>query len=238
MRLPAFPRRRGVLVAVTAVLTLALSALGLRLWYAGPPGDASLEAGFARDMQAHHAQAVQMALIVRDRTADREVRTLAYDIATTQQQQIGQMYTWLDLWGLPQASLEPRMAWMRQGHQNMPGMGPQSAQMPGMATRDQLKQLEQASGKEAETLFLRLMIPHHQGGVQMAQAAQGSGQPQVRRMARSILAAQKAEIELMRGMLAARGTTGTPPQAAGYQPTSSQPVWPSGSTCRVACATP
>ncbi|MEU8325180.1 DUF305 domain-containing protein [Nonomuraea sp. NPDC048881] len=222
MRLPAFPRRRGVLVAVAAVLTLALSGLGLRLWYAGPPGDASLEAGFARDMQAHHAQAVQMALIIRDRTTDREVRTLAYDIATTQQQQIGQMYAWLDLWGLPQASLEPRMAWMRQGHQNMPGigpqsaqmpgMGPQSAQMPGMATRDQLKQLEQASGKEAETLFLRLMIPHHQGGVQMAQAAQGSGQPQVRRMARSILAAQKAEIELMRDMLAARGAAGTSPQ--------------------------
>ncbi|MEU1724757.1 DUF305 domain-containing protein [Nonomuraea sp. NPDC005692] len=214
MRFPAFLRRRGVLVAVTAVLTLALSALGLRLWYAGPPGDTSLEAGFARDMQAHHAQAVQMALIIRDRTTDREVRTLAYDIATTQQQQVGQMYAWLDLWGLPQASLEPRMAWMRQGHQNMPGMGPRSAQMPGMATREQLKQLEQASGKEAETLFLRLMIPHHQGGVQMAQAAQGSGQPQVRRMARSILAAQKAEIELMRGMLAARGAAETTsPQA-------------------------
>ncbi|MGW4410640.1 hypothetical protein ACWEJ6_41850 [Nonomuraea sp. NPDC004702] len=27
-------------------------------------------------------------------------------------------------------------------------------------------------------------------------------------------------------------------QVAGYQPTSSQPMWPSGSTCRVACATP
>ncbi|MEV4396525.1 DUF305 domain-containing protein [Nonomuraea sp. NPDC049607] len=215
MRFPPLLRRRGVLVAVTVVLTLALSGLGFRLWYAGPPGDASLEAGFARDMQAHHAQAVQMALIIRDRTTDRQVRTLAYDIATTQQQQIGQMYAWLDMWGLPQASLEPRMAWMRQGHQNMPGMGQQTAQMPGMATREQLKQLEQASGKEAETLFLRLMIPHHQGGVQMAQAAQGSGQPQVKRMASSILAAQQAEIELMRGMLAARGAAETSPPAAG-----------------------
>ncbi|MFI6176347.1 DUF305 domain-containing protein [Nonomuraea sp. NPDC051191] len=215
MRFPPLLRRRGVLVAVTVVLTLALSGLGFRLWYVGPPGDASLEAGFARDMQAHHAQAVQMALIIRDRTTDRQVRTLAYDIATTQQQQIGQMYAWLDMWGLSQASLEPRMAWMRQGHQNMPGMGQQTAQMPGMATREQLKQLEQASGKEAETLFLRLMIPHHQGGVQMAQAAQGSGQPQVKRMASSILAAQQAEIELMRGMLAARGAAETSPPAAG-----------------------
>ncbi|MFI9597012.1 DUF305 domain-containing protein [Nonomuraea sp. NPDC052265] len=113
------------------MLTLALSGLGLRLWYPGRPGDMSVEAGFARDMQAHHAQVVQLALIIRDRTTDREVRTLAYDLATTQQQQIGQMYAWLDMWGLSQAAPGPRMAWMRQGPQNMPGMGQQFAQMPG-----------------------------------------------------------------------------------------------------------
>ncbi|MEV6157084.1 DUF305 domain-containing protein [Nonomuraea sp. NPDC052129] len=164
-----------------------------------------MEAGFARDMQTHHAQAVQMALIVRDRTSDREIRTLAYDIATSQQQQIGQMYAWLDVWGLPQASSQPRMAWMRQGHQNMSG----AAAMPGMATATQIKELEQAGGKDAEILFLRLMIPHHQGGVQMAQAAVQSEQPQVNRMAGAILAAQKAEIDLMRRMLAARGAAET-----------------------------
>ncbi|MEV4010737.1 DUF305 domain-containing protein [Nonomuraea angiospora] len=83
MRLPA------------AALAFALAAFGLGLLWPRPPADASVEAGFARDMQAHHAQAVQMTLIVRDRISDREVRTLAYDIATTQQQQIGQMYAWL-----------------------------------------------------------------------------------------------------------------------------------------------
>ncbi|MGW0194273.1 DUF305 domain-containing protein [Nonomuraea sp. NPDC003201] len=203
MRLPAVLRRRRVLVPATAALAFALAVLGLGLLYPRPPADTSVEAGFARDMQAHHAQAVQMALIVRDRTSDREVRTLAYDIATTQQQQIGQMYAWLDMWGLSQASLQPRMAWMGQSHHNT------NKAMPGMATAAQIKELEQADGKDAEVLFLRLMIPHHQGGVQMAQAAVQSKQPQVSRMAGAILAAQKAEIDLMRRMLAARGASET-----------------------------
>ncbi|MEV4362501.1 DUF305 domain-containing protein [Nonomuraea sp. NPDC049625] len=203
MRLPAVLRRRRVLVPATAALAFAVAVLGLGLLYPRPPADASVEAGFARDMQAHHAQAVQMALIVRDRTSDREVRTLAYDIATTQQQQIGQMYAWLDMWGLSQASLQPRMAWMGQSHHST------NKAMPGMATTAQIKELEQADGKDAEVLFLRLMIPHHQGGVQMAQAAVQSEQPQVSRMAGAILAAQKAEIDLMRRMLAARGASET-----------------------------
>ena len=61
----------------------------------------SAAAGFARDMQVHHAQAVQMAMVVRDRTTDADVRLLAYDIALSQQHQIGQMYAWLTLWDLP-----------------------------------------------------------------------------------------------------------------------------------------
>ena len=32
-----------------------------------PPGDTSLEAGFARDMMVHHDQAVTMAMMIRDK---------------------------------------------------------------------------------------------------------------------------------------------------------------------------
>ncbi|MGI5158784.1 DUF305 domain-containing protein [Microbispora sp. CA-102843] len=170
------------------------------------PADDSPEAGFARDMQSHHAQAVRMAMIVRDRTADAEVRTLAYDIALTQQQQIGQMFAWLDMWGLPQTSLTPPMTWTRQGHGSM---GHTAASMPGMATSSQLKQLEGAQGREAEALFLRLMIAHHKGGVDMARAAlRLSGDERVRRLAEAIVAAQQGEISLMEGMLSAREVSG------------------------------
>src|SRR3712207_5353493 len=61
----------------------------------GAPSDSSPEAGFARDMMVHHAQAVEMAEILRDKSESEEMRTLAADIALTQQAQIGQMQGWL-----------------------------------------------------------------------------------------------------------------------------------------------
>jgi uncharacterized protein (DUF305 family) len=200
--------RGHLTLAGAIVLAIALVVFSLGVLYPWPPADTSAEAGFARDMQAHHAQAVRMSMIVRDRTSDAEIRMLAYDIALSQQQQIGQMYAWLEMWALPQTSLDPPMAWMGRGHQSMTAMKQQAASMPGMAIAAQLKQLEQASEQEAEVLFLRLMIPHHQGGVQMAQAAvNATDQPQVRRLAASIVAAQNSEIDLMKRMLAARGAS-------------------------------
>ena len=67
-------------------------------------------------MQTHHAQAVEMAFLVRDRTEDEEVRTVAYDIITSQQQQAGQMYGWLVQWGLDQTGSRPPMAWVGGEH--------------------------------------------------------------------------------------------------------------------------
>src|SRR4051812_36496010 len=90
------------------------------------PGEDSAEAGFARDMMVHHAQAVQMAEIVRDKTESQEIRALAADIALTQQAQIGQMQGWLQVWGLPATGYKPAMSWM--GH-------PTEDRMPGMASR-------------------------------------------------------------------------------------------------------
>ncbi|MDP9479986.1 MAG: DUF305 domain-containing protein, partial [Actinomycetota bacterium] len=44
---------------------LAVTVLALYLT-SRPPADDSAEAGFARDMMVHHAQAVEMAEILRD----------------------------------------------------------------------------------------------------------------------------------------------------------------------------
>ncbi|MFF4102207.1 DUF305 domain-containing protein [Streptomyces sp. NPDC001903] len=77
------------------------------------PGLYSPDAGFARDMAVHHQQAVEMSFIVRDRTKDEPVRSLAYDIANTQANQRGMLLGWLDLWGLPKVVAdEPPMSWM------------------------------------------------------------------------------------------------------------------------------
>ena len=205
------PRGRTVAgLVLAAVLVAAAGFVGGRLSVAVPdiPTTDSAAAGFLRDMQVHHAQAVEMALLVRDRTDDETVRTIAYDMAVTQAGQSGQMYGLLDGWGLPQRSAQPAMTWTQLpavdgsgGHQMEPGS---PATMPGMATQEQLAQLRAASGDDAVRLFLELMIPHHQGGLEMAEAVLArTTVPQVVSLATGIERAQNSEIAVMRDLLAA-----------------------------------
>lgn len=185
-----------------------LFGLSVILWLsAREPGNESAEAGFARDMMVHHAQAVEMAEIVGDRTENGRIKSLSTDITLTQQAQIGQMQGWLDLWGLPMAGTEPAMAWM--------GM-PQDGKMPGMASQERINRLRTLPPKEADQLFLELMIPHHQAAVPMAKAAlDHTNNPAVEKLANAIVASQQAEIEIMEEMLGQMG--GSVPEGGGMQ---------------------
>jgi uncharacterized protein (DUF305 family) len=186
-----------VLLALVPVLVGGLS-LALLL-SSRPPGDGSPEAGFARDMMVHHAQAVEMAEIVRDKTQSEDIRLLAADIALTQQAQIGMMQGWLGVWGLPVAGTELPMAWM--GHRME---GP----MPGMATPEEIDRLREAAPGEADTMFLRLMIDHHRAAIPMAEAILArTDRPEVRQLAEAIATSQRAEIQTMQEMLRERGTS-------------------------------
>jgi uncharacterized protein (DUF305 family) len=148
-------------------------------------------------MVVHHAQAVEMAGILHDKSVSPEMETLATDIALTQQAQIGQMQGWLGVWELPMTGAEPSMAWM--GH-------PTEGRMPGMATPEQIEALRKVPPEEAEKRFLRLMIQHHQAAVPMAEAVlEETDRPEVSQLAGAIVASQKAEIEVMRDLLAKRG---------------------------------
>ena len=83
--------------------------------------------------------------------------------------------------------------------------------MPGMATQDELDNLRSLSGTAFDVEFLRLMIRHHQGGLEMAQYATAHGETDVvRTLAKSIAESQTAETDLMTGMLADRGGTPLP----------------------------
>src|ERR1041384_3305794 len=101
-------------VGVLCVLALISMAFGAGVWFAHPkhPGNSSAEAGFARDMSTHHHQAVSMAMTEYQNGTDAEVRQIAYDIALTQQAQIGIMDEWLHEWDLPETGDKPSMAWM------------------------------------------------------------------------------------------------------------------------------
>jgi uncharacterized protein (DUF305 family) len=164
------------------------------------PGEDSVDVGFARDMGAHHAQAVEIAELLRDRSDDPGLKRIASDIALTQQAQIGQMRGWLDIWGRPPTSVEPPMGWM--GHEDVAGA---VVTMPGMASDDEIAALTAAHGAEAERLFLELMIRHHRGGVQMASyAADHAEDSIVRTLARGMVEAQTAEIAQLEELLTTR----------------------------------
>jgi uncharacterized protein (DUF305 family) len=220
---PAGARR--VVVALGVVAAVVVGALVGAVLVRQPPqtvaAEGSVDAGFARDMQAHHAQAVELAVLVRDRSTDEEVRTVALDILLTQQNQIGQMAGWLSTWGLPAATTAEPMAWMRTGeHGHGTGTATTTtatgdaaarpaggyAAMPGWVTREDVARLRDATGSDADRLFLELMIPHHVGGVEMAEyAVDNARQPQVRALARGIVTAQERELVALRDMLDARG---------------------------------
>ncbi|TDD35481.1 DUF305 domain-containing protein [Nonomuraea terrae] len=200
------PVRNPVLV-VCGVLVLAAAAF-LLFGRGGTPGDASAEAGFARDMAAHHAQAVEMSFIVRDKGPAPEIRNLAFDIITTQSNQRGMFLGWLQAWGLSQVSGQRPMAWMSgHAHGGTPMKPVDSvAEMPGMASRQELTKLKQATGAQAEVLYLQLMIRHHEGGVEMAQGLlKLSDRPEVAGMAQKIIDGQTAEITLMTDLLRRHG---------------------------------
>lgn len=200
-------------LAATVVLTAALGVLvGWLIFAPDAPATDSVDAGFARDMSEHHAQAVEMSLLALQASDDTDVDVLAYDIATTQSTQIGRMQTWLDHWDLPSARSGPRMSWMapeamisvEAGSASNPGT-PDYRPMPGMATRTEMEQLRAATSTEAEILFLQLMVTHHIAGADMAQAAADSADTaEVTRLAEAMVNGQRGEIDLMTDLLRQR----------------------------------
>lgn len=189
---------------LAAILVVGL-ALGLVAGLLVPgltrPGDASPEAGFARDMSTHHAQAVEMAILAHEKGTDPDVRTLGADIALTQQGQIGTMQTWLRTWDLNPTGSQPRMAWMPKGADMI-----REGLMPGMATDEERERLRNATGRDFDVLFLQLMRQHHLGGIHMAEAVLDlTDDEQVTHLAGSMVAGQKKEIDGIQALLTKLG---------------------------------
>ncbi|MGX7679378.1 DUF305 domain-containing protein [Jatrophihabitans sp. DSM 45814] len=209
-------RLRAALVAMLVAAALVVAGgvgyvIGHRGGGSSTPDSSSVDAGFVWDMTVHHRQAVSMAGFTRDHSTDPAVALLAYDIESSQNNQVGQMQGWLDAWGLPVTNPNPVMAWMAgSGHDHTEADG----LMPGMATQAEIDKLQSLSGKALDVYFLQLMLRHHQGGLPMVQwAATHASEPYVRNAAQKMADSQSGEIILMEQMLRERNASPLAPPA-------------------------
>ncbi len=158
---------------------------------------------FVHMMIPHHQQAVEMATLAETKAADPRVKQLAGQIGAAQTSEIATMKTWLTVWG------QPTMMPSCHGMSCMPGGGMPSAmpsgmpRMPGMMSSGDMAKLKAATGKDFDRQFLQMMIAHHKGAIQMAQAEQTNGaNPDAKALAGRIITNQQAEIATMQKMLA------------------------------------
>ncbi|HEX8629223.1 MAG TPA: DUF305 domain-containing protein, partial [Catenuloplanes sp.] len=151
----------------------------------GPRND--LDEMFVTDMIPHHRQAVEMATLAVTRAGDARVKKLAARIGTAQDAEIKTMIGWLKGWRRPVP--EPDKAHTAHG--------------PGMMDHAEMEDLKAAKGKDFDRMFCEMMVRHHEGALQMADAVKSRGQnPAVRSMGAEVARTQKAEVTELRGILA------------------------------------
>jgi uncharacterized protein (DUF305 family) len=153
------------------------------------------DVNFVSGMVPHHRQAVEMADMILEKDPSEPVRALAERIKAAQQPEIEQLNEMLETFGEEPAS---------GGHGGHGGHGGDSgaSMHAGMMTDEQMQELMDASGPDAERMFLTLMIEHHQGAIDAAetQVADGEHQPAIE-LATTIRDDQKAEIAEMEQLL-------------------------------------
>jgi len=155
---------------------------------------------FMSGMISHHAQAIVMSRWAPTHGASPALLILTERVINAQQDEIAAMQRWLRDRQQPVPEARPTgMRMMMNGVEH-------DMLMPGMLTEAQMKQLDQARGKEFDRLFLTFMIQHHRGAVTMVNdlfATNGAAQDiTVFKMASDITADQTTEIERMQKMLA------------------------------------
>ena len=142
-----------------------------------------VDRAFARSMIPHHRSAVDMARIALEQGESRFVRGLASDIIRSQTAEI--------------ATLTDRDRALAERGIEVGSLGVSDDEM-GMD--HDAKTLD---GAEAfDEAFIEMMVPHHRGAVVMARAELAAGgDPELKRLAEQIIAAQQGEIEAMRAHL-------------------------------------
>jgi uncharacterized protein (DUF305 family) len=144
---------------------------------------------FIDQMIPHHEGALMSSEHMISNSKRPELRQLYENIQKSQSAQIEQMQAWRKEW-YPDA--EPAAGMMVDGQaRSMVGNGMMNNSMQGMMGSNAL-----------DTMFLMMMIPHHQMAVDMSDEALSKAEhPELRDLAQKIRDEQSSEIELMQGYL-------------------------------------
>ncbi|MEV4043763.1 DUF305 domain-containing protein [Streptomyces sp. NPDC049744] len=165
------------------------------------------DVAFAQGMIPHHRQALEMARLAADRSASAAVEDLAVRIEKAQDPEITTMTGWLTAWGEdvpePAPSNTSTGSTGSTGTESMPGMDHSAhSGMPGMMDGQDMAELERASGRAFDTMFLTMMVEHHEGAVEMAGTEKAKGRyAPAKALADDIITAQNAEITEMNKLL-------------------------------------
>jgi uncharacterized protein (DUF305 family) len=144
---------------------------------------------FAQGMIPHHQGAIDMARIVLKYGQDTEVKALAEAVVKAQEGEIAFMKDWLAK--ADQAALPASPDSIKGNEQAMAAM---------------MKNMMVPYTGDADVDFIKGMIPHHQGAIDMANVAQQFGKdPAMLKLANDVITAQQGEIALMKGWLAKMG---------------------------------
>jgi len=137
---------------------------------------------FAEGMIPHHRQALEMAALVPSRSSSPLLRGLAERITAAQRPEIAAMTSWLKAVG--------RTPGEHGGHD------------AHILPLEEMNRLRAARGTAFDTLFLTLMITHHEAAVTMAglQLREGADRAMLA-TAKDVVAGQGIEIARMRDLL-------------------------------------
>jgi uncharacterized protein (DUF305 family) len=109
---------------------------------------------FLQQMIPHHEQAILLSTLAPDRTNSESILDLAKRIESSQHDEILFMKDWLGSRGEESHHIK---------------MSNHHMKMMGMATKTQIEELSALNGFSFDDLFLRLMIAHHRGAIQMVE---------------------------------------------------------------------
>ena len=191
------PEEASFLAKSNAAMTRMMAAMKIK-----PSND--VDRDFVAMMVPHHQGAIDMAEAELSYGHNELLRRLAQEIIVTQQQEIAVM----------RRALVSVAASPSTGPEEAPFLAKSNAAMTRMMAAMKIK-----PSNDVDRDFVAMMVPHHQGAIDMAEAelSYGHNEP-LRGLAQEIIVTQQQEIAVMRRAL---GEPRPPSVPSSHQPSSS-----------------